>query len=87
MNQGRRTSSSVSDRVTRTVRMQGVEAIMVREGTAARLLDMQPGEFRSLVEAGALPRPRRIFPGVERWYVPDLKAIANGAALEEEFEP
>lgn len=56
--------------------------ILANESTAARLLDLKPGEFRSLVQAGHLPKPREIAPGVPRWVVDDLRRIASGEASE-----
>lgn len=56
--------------------------ILANETTAARLLDLKPGEFRSLVEAGHLPKPREIAPGVPRWVVDDLRRIASGEAAD-----
>jgi hypothetical protein len=56
--------------------------ILANESSAARLLDMTLVEFRSLVEAGHLPRPRAIAPGVPRWVVDDLRRIARGEASE-----
>lgn len=56
--------------------------ILATESTAARLLDMKPGEFRALVEAGHLPRGREIAPGVVRWPVDDLRRIVSGEAAE-----
>ena len=53
------------------------------ETTAARLLDMKLAEFRSLVEAGHLPRPDEIAPGVQRWKTEVLDKIASGAAINE----
>lgn len=52
--------------------------VLASEMTAAQLLDMSSGEFRSLVEAGALPRGREIAPGVLRWDVEHLKRIGRG---------
>lgn len=52
------------------------------EKTAARLLDMKPGEFRSLVEAGHLPQAYEIAPGVPRWKTETLEKIANGDAVD-----
>lgn len=49
------------------------------ERSAARLLDMKPAEFRSLVDVGALPRPTKLAGNVERWRVADLDAIMRGA--------
>ncbi|MGY6697868.1 MAG: hypothetical protein ACXIUW_17835 [Roseinatronobacter sp.] len=60
--------------------------ILASEKTAAALLDMKPVEFRSLVEAGALPPPEN-FHGFQRWRVKDLEAIASGAVMEGDFEP
>ncbi|WP_376872293.1 hypothetical protein [Albirhodobacter sp. R86504] len=57
------------------------EPLFAAEKTAASLLDMRPHEFRSLVNAGALPRPIRIGE-VERWRVDQLKAIATGEAMD-----
>lgn len=56
--------------------------LFANEVTAAKLLDMKPGEFRSLVDAGHLPRGREIAPGVTRWPVDDLRRIASGDASE-----
>jgi hypothetical protein len=56
--------------------------ILATESTAARLLDMKPGEFRALVQAGHLPKAREIAPGVPRWVVDDLRRIASGNASE-----
>lgn len=56
--------------------------ILASETSAARLLDMKLGEFRSLVEAGHLPKGREIAPGVLRWVTDDLRRIASGEAIE-----
>lgn len=56
--------------------------ILASETSAARLLDMKPTEFRSLVEAGHLPRGREIAPGVLRWDTEALRRIASGEAIE-----
>ena len=56
--------------------------ILVNEKTAGRLLDMTVAEFRSLVEAGHLPRGREITPGVVRWVTDDLRRIASGDAAD-----
>lgn len=53
------------------------EPIFASEATAARLLDMKPGQLRELVEAGHLPRPRRIG-GLERFDMAELSAILRG---------
>jgi len=52
------------------------------ERTAARLLDMKPGEFRSLVEAGHLPQAYELAPGVRRWNTAGLEKIASGDAAD-----
>ena len=56
--------------------------IFANETSAARLLDLKPCEFRSLVKAGHLPRGREIAPGLIRWNVDDLRRIASGEASE-----
>lgn len=56
--------------------------LFASETRAAQLLDMKPTEFRSLVEAGCLPRGREIAPGYVRWAVDDLRMIARGEAIE-----
>lgn len=56
--------------------------ILASEMSAARLLDMKLPEFRSLVEAGHLPRGREIAPGVLRWVTDDLRKIACGEAID-----
>ena len=61
------------------------EPICVREKTAAAMLDMQPCEFRRLVDAGHLPRPRHIG-GLPRWDTGELRRIVNGEAASDEFE-
>ena len=60
-----------------------IRPIFASETTAARLLDMKPAEFRSLVEAGHLPPPDEIAPGVKRWKTDMLDKIASGAAINE----
>ena len=60
--------------------------LFASEATAARLLDMQRAQFRSLVEAGALPKGQEIAPGVIRWRVADLDAILTGKAMSEDFQ-
>ncbi|HBM58440.1 MAG TPA: DNA-binding protein [Citreicella sp.] len=61
--------------------------LAVRDTTAARMLDMPAAEFRRLVDAGALPKPRRIG-GHERWRTADIEAILSGdsAIPHEDFE-
>ncbi|MFN3823597.1 MAG: hypothetical protein ACK4RN_06420 [Pseudorhodobacter sp.] len=56
--------------------------ILASETSAAKLLDMKLAEFRSLVEAGHLPRGREIAPGVLRWVTDDLRRIASGDASD-----
>lgn len=55
--------------------------LFASEQSAARLLDMKPNEFRSLVEDGHLPRPRDVG-GFERWDVTELRKIIAGEAVE-----
>ena len=55
--------------------------LFVHERNAALLLDMKPVEFRALMEAGHLPKPRLIG-GFERWDVEALRKIANGEMAE-----
>ena len=55
--------------------------LFANESTAARLLDMKPAEFRSLVEGGHLPRARDLG-GLKRWDVEELRRIAKGEAAE-----
>lgn len=59
--------------------------LFASERTAARLLDMKPGEFRELVQKGALPPPCRH----GRWDVEHLAAIMRGKmiARNEDLEP
>lgn len=57
--------------------------IFIRDTKAAKLCDMTTEQFRELVDAGALPPPRKLG-AHERWYVPDLHAVAKGCALEKE---
>lgn len=57
--------------------------LFASETTAAALLDMKPREFRDLVKAGALPGGREIAPGLVRWHVDDLRAIASGVKAYE----
>lgn len=53
--------------------------LFASEVNAALLMDMKAQEFRQLVEAGHLPRPRNIA-GHERWDVEELQQIARGEA-------
>lgn len=61
--------------------------IAVREATAASMLDMQPAEFRRLVDCGALPGPVMIGPN-KRWRVDQIQAILTSAAAlpSDDFE-
>lgn len=54
--------------------------ILADERMAAGLLCLKPSEFIAGVEAGHLPRPRTIMPGVERWNVEELRRIGSGDA-------
>lgn len=55
--------------------------LFASETSAARLLDMSPAMFRSLVEGGHLPRPRDIA-GLKRWDVAELRRVISGEAAE-----
>ena len=66
--------------------MKHAPLLLASERTAAQILDLPTKQFRDLVDAGALPKPKQIAPGVERWYVPDLDAIAKGEAAGGEIE-
>lgn len=59
--------------------------LFASEKSAATLLDMQPAEFLSLVEQGALPGPEDVG-GLPRWRVATLDAINSGQIMEQEFE-
>lgn len=61
--------------------MTKVPPVLASERTAAQLLDMKPCEFRSLVDAGHLPKPRSIG-GLPRWDMPELYKIIRGEAIE-----
>jgi len=56
--------------------------LFATDTTAARLLDMQPSEFRRLVEQGALPGPSHL----GRWDVAQLQAIMRGTAIRPKQE-
>jgi hypothetical protein len=62
--------------------MKVAAPILANEVSAAQLLDMKLDEFRSLVEAGHLPRGREIAPGLVRWPVDDLRRLASGEASD-----
>lgn len=55
--------------------------LFVNERSAAHLLDMKAAEFRALVQAEHLPKPRQIG-GHERWDVEALRNIASGEMAE-----
>ncbi|MDJ0858639.1 MAG: hypothetical protein QNI90_18715 [Dinoroseobacter sp.] len=57
--------------------MASLAPILASERSAAKLLDMKPADFRSLVDAGVLPKPAKIGE-FERWDVEQLRAIASG---------
>lgn len=57
--------------------MAGLAPILASERNAAKLLDMKPADFRSLVDSGVLPKPTKIGE-FERWDVEQLRAIASG---------
>ena len=54
--------------------------LYANEKTAAKLLDMDPSNFRELVKKGALPKPIKIGEQHERWQVSVLERIINGSA-------
>ena len=64
--------------------MGRIAPLFANEATAARLLDMRPAEFRSLVNAGSLPGPVRH----ERWDIEQIQRIMRGEAVipKEEFD-
>lgn len=62
--------------------MSAQAPILASEVSAAKLLDMNPREFRALVDAGHLPRGKEIAPGMIRWAVDELRRIASGEASE-----
>lgn len=52
------------------------------EKRAAATFDMRVNEFLAHVDAGHLPKPREIVPGVLRWDLDELCRIARGEAAE-----
>jgi hypothetical protein len=52
--------------------------LLASETTAARLLDLETRQFRTLVDEGHLPQGHEIAPGVVRWDTDLLKKISNG---------
>ncbi|MBQ4824154.1 hypothetical protein J4729_06260 [Leisingera sp. HS039] len=61
--------------------MNAISPLFANERNAAKLLDMKPAEFRSLVEGGHLPRPI-VRGGLARWDVEQLVKIWRGEAAE-----
>lgn len=58
--------------------MARFDLIAVREETAARMLQLPLQKFRGMVAANYLPKGRIIGPGVIRWDVEALRALARG---------
>ena len=58
--------------------MARFDPIMVREATAARMLEVDLLTFRELVNRGFLPKGRSIAVGVIRWDVEALRNVARG---------
>ncbi|MDB6177911.1 hypothetical protein PAF17_10405 [Paracoccus sp. Z330] len=56
------------------MRRPDMQPMFASANTAAKMLDMKPTEFRSLVEAGALPGPVRH----QRWDVEQIRATMRG---------
>lgn len=59
---------------------------LASETSAARLLDIKVAEFRSLAEAGHLPRGREIAPGLWRWATEGFRRIVSGEAIDGEID-
>jgi predicted DNA-binding transcriptional regulator AlpA len=58
--------------------------LYANEKTAAKLLDLKPSEFLTLVDQGALPPPIKVGK-YNRWDVEQIKAVISGkAALPKE---
>ena len=57
-----------------------LEPIFASEASAARLLDMKPGELRALVLAGHLPAARDIG-GYQRFDLDELRRVIRGDVL------
>lgn len=55
--------------------------LFAAEASAARLLDMKPGEFRGLVREGLLPGPVERG-GYQRWDVEQLARIFRGDVVD-----
>lgn len=58
--------------------MTRAQPMFASDRTAAKLLDMRVGEFRDLVDQGALPGPCAIAGSVKRWDVEELQATLRG---------
>jgi len=61
------------------------QPILVREKTAAKMLDLTLDEFRELVAKGILPAPVDL-DGIDRWRVEELHLIVTAAAFENDEE-
>jgi predicted DNA-binding transcriptional regulator AlpA len=61
--------------------MARFDLIMVRESTAAKMLELSVSEFRNLIALGSLPQGRVIGPRVTRWDVEALRSVARGDVL------
>jgi predicted DNA-binding transcriptional regulator AlpA len=57
--------------------MGKVTVIAATRLTAAKMLDLKPSDFDTLVEVGALPRPVALGKH-QRWPVAELEAIVTG---------
>jgi hypothetical protein len=55
--------------------------LAVGEKNAAHLLDLKLKEFRTLVDQGILPRPRKVGP-FDRWDAAELRAIVRGEFVD-----
>jgi hypothetical protein len=58
--------------------MAKFDPIMVRETTAAQMIECDVVTFRDLVRLGYLPPPRNIGGNIMRWDVEALRSIARG---------
>ena len=61
--------------------MRTLTPLFVSLRNAARLLDMKPAAFATLVKAGHLPKPRLIGRH-RRWVVEELRRISMGDIAE-----
>lgn len=62
--------------------MANIHPIMASEATAAKLLELSRGQFKYLVDTGALHRGCEIAKGIVRWDVQELRQIARGERVE-----